>query len=546
MSEVSVSELVRRTRERDGRLPFEIGAFVALETTEALLGRPARVGADDVYIQPDGQLRISAGEGVPDEESARGVVAVLSRLLVAAGAGVPPVLLELVETGPHSGRWSLAELRTELEASLVPLNRGAARRVLARLLREGDKRPPRSVRPPQPTDDVDADLDALLEGRDPEPEYLPTAQFQPVDAHGNPVVPFDQVAKKPGQRAVLKKPRPPTAAEAPDTLNDAEKDEIDALLDPLDRATPMVGIEVPAEARRSFDEAMDDAFDATFEAEPTPLPAAPPPSQRPPAKPAPAKSAPAKPAPAASSPTSGGAVGPGALDRELEPRRAAVDLDGFDEPLGKSRKGLGLVVGLLVLLVGGAVAVAVLRPDVLARLTGDAPEEEPVEAPETIVHRPEGGTLRVSAPENAQILYFVGRGPATAEYLPLGVAHEMVVLTDAGATRSVVPADATWDTSGERPRYELAMQVADAEGGADVGETRLSPDAMGTPTGGLGDIRVITNPPGAKVYLLVGFGEAVVEDLPVGEAHELLLTISRFDFNHYENLIQFPGVFRGF
>ena len=32
----------------------------------------------------------------------------------------------------------------------------------------------------------------------------------------------------------------------------------------------MVGIEVPAEARRSFDEAMDDAFDATFEAEPTP------------------------------------------------------------------------------------------------------------------------------------------------------------------------------------------------------------------------------------------------------------------------------------
>ena len=531
MSGVSVAELVRLRRERDARLPFEIGAFVALETTEMILDRPRKVSADNVFVLPDGHLRIEAPEPVADADAAQGVVAVLSRLLVAAGAGVPPVLLELVESGPHSGRWSLAELRSELEASLVPLNRGAARRVLSRLLREGDKRP-RSLRPPPPAHDVDADLDALLEGRDPEPEHLATAQFQPVDAFGNPVVSFDEVAKKPGQRAMPRRAR--ATEDAADTLREPEPapasyDDFDL----LSRDTPMVGITVPAEARRSAAE--------SFDLEATPLPAAPLPSRPPPAAP-PSRPAVADPGQ--------GALGPGALDRATAgtdafgkgaaagpaasapaasaPRVHAPpvpDLDRFDEPLGKSRKGLALVVTLGLLLVAIGVAVAVLRPDVVDRLTGNAvPEEEPAE-PETIVHRAEGGTLRVTAAEGAQILYFVGRGPTTAEYLPVGVAHEIVVLDDGSATRSVVPADASWEEGSERPRYELAMQVTPGGGDLDLGGSRLSADSMGTPTGSLGDIRVVTNPPGAKVYLLVGFGEALVEDLPVAEAHELLVVV---------------------
>ncbi len=486
---ISVAELVRRCRERDARMPFEIGAFVALEATEKLIGQPRSVGPDDVQILPSGELQITGGAPAEQLEATQGVIGVLSRLLVAAGAGVPPVLLELVETGPHSGRWTLDELRTELEACLVPLNRGAARRVLARLLREGEKRS-RSVRPPAPaTEAVDADLDALLDGRELEPDELPTAQFGAVDAMGNPVVPFDEVAKKVGQRAMLRG-RP--ASEVPH--------------DPMDRATPQMDVPVPAEARPSHDPLM---------AEATPMPEPPPPSE-PPSKP-PSQRPSTRPVsePPASQPPSSAPLGAG-----LE------DLDRFEDfDPHKKKTGLALVVGLLILLFAGGAALFILRPDVIARLTGDAPEEpeEPSE-PEVIVNRPEGGDLRVTAGEDAQILLFLGRGPATAEYLPVGVAHELVVISDGGVSRSVVPANAQWEQDGETPRYELAMQVREGEGEAlDLGETELSPEAMGTPTGSLGTVRVVTNPPGAKVYLLIGFGEAFVEDLPTDAAHELLV-----------------------
>ncbi|MBO6937981.1 MAG: hypothetical protein JJ863_23630 [Deltaproteobacteria bacterium] len=500
MSAVSVSELVRRCRERDARMPFEIGAFVALETTEALLSQPRSVGPDDVQVLPSGQLQIEGGVPAQQMEATQGVISVLSRLLVAAGAGVPPVLLELVESGPHSGRWTLDELRTELEACLVPLNRGAARRVLARLLREGDKKG-RSIRPPEPaTEAVDADLDALLDGRDLEPEELPTAQFGAVDAMGNPVVPFDEVAKKAGQRAMLR------GRETPKQSHPVRDDG-------LDRKTPQIEMLVPAEARPSVGD--------PFATEATPMPQAPPPSNPPPAR---SEPPPAKPRSVPESAPTMGAIDSGVLDRAAG---LEDDLDKFDAAeVGKSKTGLVMVIGLLVLLVGGGAALFILRPDVIARLTGDAPEEpeEPAE-PEVIINRPEGGDLRVTAPEDAQILLYLGRGPASAEYLPVGVAHELVAIDDeGGVSRSVVPADAQWEQDGDTPRYELAMQVQRGEGeGVTLGATELSPDAMGTPTGSLGTVRVVTNPPGAKVYLLIGFGEAFVEDLPIADAHELLI-----------------------
>jgi len=522
VSAVSVSELVRRCRERDARMPFEIGAFVALETTEALLPQPRSVGPDDVQVLPSGQLQIAGGAPAQQMEATQGVIAVLSRLLVAAGAGVPPVLLELVESGPHSGRWTLEELRSELEACLVPLNRGAARRVLARLLREGERKG-RSMRPAEPDiDDVDADLDALLDGRDLGPEELPTAQFGAVDAMGNPVVSFDEVAKKAGQRAVLRgrEQRRPPPSEPP-------------RLDGMDRKTPQIEMMVPAEARPSRED--------PFAAEATPMPQAPPPSQPPPPKrssqPPPPKrpsGPPSKPPskrpsdrPTEEAPRAKGAIDSGVLDRAAG---LDDDLDRFDAAaVGKSRKGLVLVVGLLVLLIGGGAALFILRPDVVARLTGDAPEEpeEPTE-PEVIVNRPEGGDLSVTAGEDAQILLYLGRGPASAEYLPVGVAHELVVIADeGGVSRSLVPADAQWEQDGDTPRYELAMQVQQGEGeGVELGETELSPDAMGTPTGSVGTVRVVTNPPGAKVYLLIGFGSAFVEDLPIADVHELLIEMA--------------------
>ena len=48
-------------------------------------------------------------------------------------------------------------------------------------------------------------------------------------------------------------------------------------------------------------------------------------------------------------------------------------------------------------------------------------------------------TLQV-APDRAQVLLFLGRGPAAADNLPIGVAHEFIAIADGREpTRAVVP-----------------------------------------------------------------------------------------------------------
>ncbi len=176
---VTIADFVESCRSREGRLPFEIGAFVALEMTEALLAQgPAVVSIDDTRISLDGHVAVYAPpHSASSEDSARSVVDVLAHLLVASGTGVPPVLLGLVERGPSDGGWELGRLRDELEASLVPLNRSAARRVLSRLLKE--TRSHKAARPGPDVDAVDADLDALLAGGEAPPD-APTQRLEAI------------------------------------------------------------------------------------------------------------------------------------------------------------------------------------------------------------------------------------------------------------------------------------------------------------------------------------------------------------------------------
>ena len=91
---------------------------------------------------------------------------------------------------------------------------------------------------------------------------------------------------------------------------------------------------------------------------------------------------------------------------------------------------------------------------------------------------------------------------------------------------SFVPPDAAWETTPEGLRYELAIQTPDTPMEAsrlDLGETRL-PDDLGIARAELGTIRVVTSPPGAKVYLLVGFTPDVrVENVGTEEVVELLV-----------------------
>ena len=400
----------------------------------------------------------------------------------------------------------------------MPLNRAAARRVLSRLVREAKRPPRKSSRPPpggDPLDMLDADLDAFLDGAEPDEDELPTSQLPALDAEGNPVVPFEEVTAKRDVRAVREAPsaKRPSAKSPPAKKPASEPpDRPSGRPTPVSEPAPRVRAPkpgpVPKEARPP-------------RADPTPL--------------APVRET-SRPRPRP----------PAGLPSSSAPPAAGPDLDGFEEiDAGGGKRGMGFaVLGVLLVIGLGAAAVAVFRPDVIDRLTGNAPVvDEAAEEAERQRQRAEEraaaeaelraryGSLSVRVPEasRAQIFLFIGRGPATAENLPAGVAHEFVAVADGRApTRAVVPADATWTPADDGLLYELGMQTGEDEMAFDrlvLGESRLERDAMGTPTGELGRVRVITTPPGARVFQLIGFGSARVEDLPTDAPVELLVYV---------------------
>ncbi len=483
----TIADLIATMKERRVRVPSEIGAFIALEVCEALLDGPAVVRPTDVRVAEDGAISVFAPPGsATSEEAARSVVTLLGSLLVAAGTGVPRVLVGLLEQGPTSGNWELGSLRDDLEASLVPLNRSAARRVLARMLREVKR--PRSSRPargapsgqPAPGEPtLDDQLDSLL-GADAMPEE-PASARAAVDAELDATLADYDGSLASGYGAAhpdIVSGADRTVAEDPPAFGGGRRRHRS------DAPTAPVASEVPAS---------------------------------PAAASAPAVASP-EPASSVSAPQT---LDLEALADELEPKRGSV---------------LPWLLAFVAILAATVAGLAVLRPDLVDALLGrpPAPEEPPgpTEADREQMmrdHLARFGTLTVEAnPPESQILLFVGRGPAEASELPLGVAHELVAIADGRVpTRAFIPADATWEDADGGRRYELALQAGTdemLEADLDLGPTTLPRDALGTPSAVLGTVRVITNPPGARVYLLIGFSPRVVlENVRTDEVVELLV-----------------------
>ncbi len=505
---ITVAELVALLRKRGKRVPFEVGAFITLQAVERVLDRPAPLAPEGVRVTDEGVVSVYAVPGADDADVTRTAQGLLAHLLVGAGAAVPPALLELVEHGPSDGSGSLGRFRDELEASLLPLNRGASQRTLARLVRESRAGSGLSSRPPAvDVNTLDADLDALLgDGDAPSGSISQPISVRPSGADG-----FS-----------LTVPRPVSVAPA-----------IDALATTIPRPA-----HIPLEARPTA---------ATL---PTPDPVVMPhgalrddPTG---AVPLPPKPRP-KPEPRASKPVRPEATPvPMQLDEDVGPRRVArVSLGDDDLEVAAPRSSKGLVIGLgfAALILGTAAIVYAVRPDVIERMMGEAPPP-PDHSAEEAAHRAEAerraaehaaryGDLVVHVPhDRAQILLRVGRGPAVATNLPVGIAHEFVAIADGRVpTRAVVPPDAAWEPTNEGPRYELAMQAGEAEmpfESLELGDTRLPRD-VGANRNQLGSVRVLTNPPGAEVFLLIGFApNAQVRDLRADQTYELVVWAEGF------------------
>ena len=457
MSDVAgttIDDLVAALKSRRAPLPFEIGAFVALSVCEELVSAPAHVSGSVVRIASDGAVSVSAPTtAASDEACARAIIALLAQLLVAAGPSVPPRLHALVDRGPSDGAWRVERVRDELAAALVPLNRGASRRVLARLVRES--------------------------GREQRPSAVP-------------------VVVEGAARGAL-------------------DDELDALLDAAPAgASPGVEAERAGAAFDTLPGGQAAVVDEAADEEPAAAPVA-----------VVARSSAAAPVavvPVSAPVTSDVAVEAPAARRPVVER---ASLEGFDEG-AKKRSAAGPVVAVLALLVLAVGGAFVLRPDLFGGTRVGA-----VPAPSdagVAVAPPAGrfGELRVrTTPEGAQVLLFVGRGPAVAADVPVGVGAEFVVLADGkAAARAVIAPDAEWDTTPGGKRYELAMMAGEQDvafAALDLGAVRL-PGVRAAAGGERGEVRIVTAPRGAKVYRLMGTTPDLrLAHLPSDEGLELLV-----------------------
>jgi hypothetical protein len=544
--EVSVEELLRTLKRRGIPLASEMGAFITLEVCEQIIDRPMQVTTHDVAISEIGEVLCgSALAPASEQQAVRVLLVLLADLLVCAAPGVPSMLLELVEHGPSEGRFTLDRLRDDLEACLVPLNRGATRRVLARLLRETRKAGPSARSDAQLTAaDIDAQFDALLgsaEAREPAPRNAsetaatrPRGMFaeaaasqpaaQPVVLQSMAAEHFDEAmteplpggggfAKVPGPRGAVGVGAPRGARQNPAALPQRGAVALADELEPEDEHGPR-------------HERGPHKPELQHEPEPSDI------MHEPPADGPRADSVSVRlslsesedPAP----------IRPSRMDsRRVRATGRGPDIDGLMEGERRSSAGLWAFGICLVAALGLVAAYLALGRDGARGALGLLPQPQAAES-RSIRPAPRAvGELHVTSdPPRAQVLLLIGPGPALASDLPVGVAQEFVALADGYApARAVVPASATWDEVDGKPRYELAIQAA--RSGVDpaklgLGKTLLTPD-VGTPQGRLGTVRVITTPKGAKVYQLIGFTpDARVENLPLDQAYEVLVYLEGY------------------
>jgi hypothetical protein len=106
--------------------------YLVLGAADQVASAPRSVGAEDLVLSDDGVVRVTGGRAARAEDAERDLRSVLDALLFCASSASPG-LLRASRRPPGVG---LEALVRELETALIPVNRSAAKRALARLQRE--------------------------------------------------------------------------------------------------------------------------------------------------------------------------------------------------------------------------------------------------------------------------------------------------------------------------------------------------------------------------------------------------------------------------
>ena len=185
---VTLSEVKRAAKAHRAPLAGESAGYLVLAIADQVLRAPRLVDASDIQLTEDGALRVLSGHASSDVEAELSLRRALDQLLLVASSGSAALTRASRRTAPVG----LAALVRELEAALIPVNRGAARRALARVHRETSRALASGTLPAEEPESAVMPVQAASANADAKPPPLIVATPTPppliVESHLNSVL----------------------------------------------------------------------------------------------------------------------------------------------------------------------------------------------------------------------------------------------------------------------------------------------------------------------------------------------------------------------
>jgi hypothetical protein len=550
-SSVTLDEVFAVVVNKRVPLAPELAGYLVLEIAERADPSGGDVDPRSVFVGEEGTVALVK----PKREGATGdaeasIRSALARLLEASGSQTPALsAASKRKSGP-----GLPALAEELEAALIPVNRAAGRRALARLAREvkrvtlgvGRNALPSTSEPP-PTRRASSSANVVPEptpapppvraaspsfSREEEPttargqipeEVMKKATPEPLEASELPTMQFEPAGRTPS----------PSQADVDDLISQfavsgqSEQQHARNLkaMAGLDPTPPPPEIMRRMETREVAVEGPDSGVESLLamaseqgegEAQRTE------PAREPPRREPRAPRSPLPPPRASAASISDERQLPTQPSSVKKMRAASPSL-----PQAKPKRGSGLVVALaLVAVAVGVYAVWQLRP--MASRTPATPASVSA-APAAPVASACKATLVVGdVPSHAEVLLRSGQAPIDVPDMPVGTRLEFVATAEGYAPkRVVVPAGASWDPGADgKPRFEAAVQLDKSKAHAGTNDP-WPPGEPGSEVGGQGPpgtVHVVATPRGAEIWMLVGMGpDARIEQLHCGQDFDVLV-----------------------
>jgi hypothetical protein len=502
------------------RVPMapELAGYLVLEIAEHADPSGGDVDPRAVFVGEEGTVALVKRRDGATGDAETSVRSVLARLLDASGAQTPA----LAAASKRKSGSGLAALATELETALIPVNRAAGRRALARLAREV-----RRILLGVGRNALPSTSDATTSPRRSIPPALAEASRASSAGFGQEEAtttkrpaPSDLVAAGGGNPWADAQT---TTFEAPPRPLSASQADVDALIDQF---------AITGEGEGGGEHEPGRALKAMAGLEPTPAPPAPQALANMAGRLAPRAADDDAEVESLLAMTGGITSRPPPVrEPRPEPRERVVDARQLPtQPTRRPRPTLPSVPvlaprrrGALPILIalaavgGGGYAAWALRPGAAART---APSAEMVVADVPSVPRAHaclGALVVTNVPAHAEVLLREGQAPVDVEKMPVGARLEFVATAEGYAPkRVVVPQGNGWDPGPDgKPRYEAAVQLdkSTAKAGLDTwpsGEPGSEVGGQGAP----GTVHVVATPRGAEIWMLAGIGpEARVEQI---------------------------------